>query len=113
MELGIDEPGGAAVDVFETFPDDAWFVEEDVVCHECVEGWALGYWLGLGCVRGVDVGIGSRIGAGTGISIRIRLGLCGGIGVRVRSDRFIAKGLVHDGQVCIAKERNERPRLQR
>lgn len=75
MEVGIDKRGPAAVDVFEAFPDDGRFVEEDVVRDERVEGSVLYVF------RGIGVGVGMHVRAG---------------------------GFIHDGEVSVAKERDER-----
>ena len=95
VEIGIDKRGRVAVDVFEAFPDDASFVQKGVVCDERVEGGVL-------CVlRGVGVGVGIGVRVGTRI------------GVRGDWAWDTAGGLVHDREMRVAEERDERARPER
>lgn len=97
MEIGIDEPGGAAVDVFEAFPDDGRLVKEDVVGDERVQGGVLKCWLGVRGVGGaiigaVDVSVDVSLGRGDvtlGINVGIDISVCAGSWDRVRRGRVL------------------------
>ena len=95
MEIGIDKRGRVAVDVFETFPDDAWFVQKGVVCNERIEGCVLCVLRGVVGVR-IEIGIRDRVGT---------------VGVRGAWDT--AGRLVHDRKVRVAEECDERAGLER